>query len=137
LLLREHTCLTAHPLAIVVHDDLSVDVDDGVVPRRHDLVRFPLRRVPVRCDVRLHRLKDDQGFHVEVVVTPDGVAASYVAEQPAVRARTRVEDKRNVIGGEPFGSQRDQRPEWKGSEQPVHRSSAGFRKVLRHVHHVS
>jgi len=107
LLLREHARLTADPLAIVVHDDPSVSVDTGVVPGRHDLVRFLLRRVPVWRNIRLHRLKDDQCFHVGVVVPPDGVVASDVAEQAAIRARARIEDERDVIGSEPFGTERD------------------------------
>jgi hypothetical protein len=69
------------------------------------------------------------------VVTPDGVVAGDVPEQPAVLARARVENERDVIGGEPVGAERDQRPEGKGSDQPVHRGDVGFGEVLGHVHH--
>ena len=115
------------PRRVVVDDERSGGVEDLVVPRRHDLARLLLGRVPARRDVRIRPGEDGQRVHVPAGVAPLSVGAGEVADQRAQLAGVTVEQQRDDRRGQSARRDADQ------VRRPARLDGVVQRLEIRHV----
>lgn len=93
----------AEPLRILDRADPAMDVDDLVVPGRHDPAGVGLRGVPTGRDVVLRAMEEDEAIESCTGLLPKGIGPGNVARQGSGIPRAWTMQERDVIGGEAGG----------------------------------
>ncbi len=85
------------PLWILNRSELAVNVDDLVVPGRHDPAGLGLRGVPTGRDVVLRAMEEHEAIESGAGLLPEGIRPGDVARQGSGSHRAWTMQERDVI----------------------------------------